>query len=66
MRLLQGDKKTRSGVRSFVLPTGIGTTQIVKDVSDAELLAATESMLLLMRAHSSKTDAVAASKKRKS
>ncbi|RSL15988.1 3-dehydroquinate synthase [Edaphobacter aggregans] len=63
--LTSSDKKTRSGVRSFVLPSGIGTTQIVKDVTDAELLAATESMLLLMRAHTSK-HATGAPKKRKS
>jgi len=43
------DKKNRSGVRSFVLPKGIGATQIVRDVTEAELLAATESMLALMR-----------------
>jgi 3-dehydroquinate synthase len=49
--LTSSDKKTRSGVRSFVLPISIGTTQIVKDVTDAELLAATESMLTLMRQH---------------
>lgn len=63
--LTSSDKKTRSGVRSFVLPSGIGTTQIVKDVTDAELLAATESMLLLMRAHTAK-HATGAPKKRKS
>ena len=47
--LTSSDKKTRSGVRSFVLPTGIGATEIVRDVTDAELLTATESMLTLMR-----------------
>lgn len=47
--LTSRDKKNRSGIRSFVLPTGIGTTEIVRDVSEAELLAATESMLTLMR-----------------
>ena len=62
--LTSSDKKTRSGVRSYVLPSGIGTTQIVKDVTDAELLEATESMLLLMRAHTAK-HAAAAPKKRK-
>jgi 3-dehydroquinate synthase len=62
--LTSSDKKTRSGVRSYVLPNGIGATQVVKDVSDAELLAATESMLLLMRAHTAK-DAMGAPKKRK-
>jgi len=42
------DKKNRSGVRSFVLPKGIGATSIVRDVTEPELLAATESMLALM------------------
>jgi 3-dehydroquinate synthase len=59
--LTYSDKKTRSGVRSFVLPTSIGTTEIVRDVTDAELLAATESMLTLMR----QSTAVPAAKKRK-
>ena len=39
------DKKNRSGTRSFVLPIAIGKTEIVRDVTDAELLAATEAML---------------------
>ena len=43
------DKKNRSGTLSFVLPTSIGTTEIVRDVTEPELLAATESMLTLMR-----------------
>lgn len=43
------DKKNRSGVRSFVLPKGVGATNIVRDVTEDELLAATESMLALMR-----------------
>jgi 3-dehydroquinate synthase len=47
--LTSSDKKTRSGVRSFVLPNGIGATHIVRDVADTELLTATESMLKLMR-----------------
>ena len=47
--LTANDKKTRSGTRSFVLPTAIGKTEIVRDVTDAELLTATESMLTLMR-----------------
>jgi 3-dehydroquinate synthase len=64
--LTSSDKKTRSGVRSFVLLTGIGTTQIVKDVGDAELLAATESMLALMRQHCAGTHVKVAGKKRKS
>jgi 3-dehydroquinate synthase len=47
--LTSRDKKNRSGTRSFVLPTGIGTTEIVRDVTDKELEAATKSMLTLMR-----------------
>jgi 3-dehydroquinate synthase len=47
--LTAGDKKKRSGTRSFVLPEGIGATRIVRDVSDAELLAAAEAMLAQMR-----------------
>jgi 3-dehydroquinate synthase len=42
------DKKNRSGIRSFVLPTAIGKTEIVSDVTNPELLAATQSMLTLM------------------
>ena len=49
--LTSRDKKNRSGIRSFVLPTAIGHTEIVRDVTEAELLAATESMLTLMRRH---------------
>jgi 3-dehydroquinate synthase len=47
--LTSRDKKNRSGKRSFVLPTGIGATEIVHDVTDNELEAATKSMLTLMR-----------------
>jgi len=47
--LTSRDKKNRSGTRSFALPTGIGTTKIVRDVTNDELLAATKSMLTLMR-----------------
>jgi 3-dehydroquinate synthase len=43
--LTGGDKKVRSGRRAFVLATGVGATEIVYDVTDAELLAATETML---------------------
>jgi 3-dehydroquinate synthase len=49
--LTSRDKKNRSGIRSFVLPTAIGHTEIVRDVTEPELLAATESMLTLMRRH---------------
>ncbi|MHB1023242.1 MAG: 3-dehydroquinate synthase [Acidobacteriaceae bacterium] len=47
--LTAGDKKNRSGVRRFVLPTGIGKTEIVTDVSEAELITAIEEMLQLAR-----------------
>jgi 3-dehydroquinate synthase len=49
--LTSGDKKRRSGRRAFVLATGIGSTEIVYDVTDAELLAATQSMLDAMKQH---------------
>jgi len=47
--LTSGDKKKRSGRRAFVLATSIGTTEIVYDVTDAELLAATNAMMADMR-----------------
>jgi 3-dehydroquinate synthase len=47
--LTSGDKKKRSGRRAFVLTTGIGTTEIAYDVTDAELLTATKAMLEDMR-----------------
>jgi len=59
--LTSRDKKNRSGVRSFVLPIGIGATEIVRDVTEAELLAGTEAMLALMRWHT----AASTGKKRK-
>jgi 3-dehydroquinate synthase len=43
--LTSGDKKKRSGRRAFVLATGIGSTEIAYDVTDTELLTATQSML---------------------
>jgi len=46
--LTSADKKTRSGRRAFVLTTGIGSTEIAYDVSDAELLTATSAMLSQM------------------
>ncbi len=47
--LTGSDKKTRSGRRAYVLAKGIGATEIVYDVTDAELVAATEEMLALMK-----------------
>lgn len=47
--LTHHDKKSRSGTRFFILSTGIGTCEIVQDVSEAELLSATEAMFQNMR-----------------
>ena len=47
--LTANDKKTRSGSRSFVLPTGIGGATVVRDVSDSELTEATHRMLNVMQ-----------------
>jgi len=43
--LTASDKKTRSGRRAFILPTAIGKTEVVYDVTDAELLFAAGAML---------------------
>ena len=51
--LTSGDKKRRSGRRAFVLAKGIGSTEIVYDVTDEELLDAANKMLALMRRSSS-------------
>ena len=48
--LTGSDKKKRSGTLSFILPTSIGTVDIVRDVTEAELLTAVETMLAEMRA----------------
>ncbi len=47
--LTGSDKKNRSGRRAFILAKGIGATEIVYNVTDAELLAAANQMLALMR-----------------
>lgn len=47
--LTGNDKKRRSGTVSFVLPTAIGAVNIVRDVSNNELTAAVEAMLVEMR-----------------
>ncbi len=49
LALTSGDKKNRSGVRSFVLPTAIGKAKIVRDVSEAELLDAIREMRSLAK-----------------
>ena len=43
--LTGSDKKTRSGVLSFILPTSIGTVIPARDVFQGELLAVAESIL---------------------
>ena len=49
VQLTSSDKKNRSGRRAFVLPTGIGSVEVLYDVTDVELLAAAEAMLRDMR-----------------
>ncbi len=53
------DKKNRSGVRRFILPSGIGDATVVEDVTDAELRAAAESMLETARRTSDSSSAEA-------
>ena len=48
--LTGSDKKKRSGTLSFILPTGIGTVEIVRDVTEAELHRAVTQMLDEMQA----------------
>ncbi len=43
------DKKNRSGVRRFILPSGIGNAHIAEDVTDRELHDAAEYMLAAAR-----------------
>jgi len=47
--LTANDKKARSGTLSFVLPRGIGSVEMVRDVAAAELHRAVEAMLSEMR-----------------
>ena len=49
VKLTASDKKTRSGRRAYVIATGVGSTQVVFDVSDQELHAAASAMLADMR-----------------
>ncbi len=44
------DKKNRGGVRSFVLPVGIGDATVVHDVPEAELLRAAERIVAAAKA----------------
>ncbi len=48
MALTGGDKKKRGGTLNFVLPTAIGSVDIVRDVTEPELTAAVNAMLLEM------------------
>ena len=57
--LTSADKKSRSGRRAFVLTTGIGSTEIAYDVTDAELLTATNAMLKDMHRNGIGSKAVA-------
>jgi 3-dehydroquinate synthase len=45
VELTAKDKKNRSGVRSFVLPTAIGSAIVVRDVGEAELLEAAKEIV---------------------
>jgi 3-dehydroquinate synthase len=47
--LTANDKKNRSGSLSFVLPKKIGEVEILRDVTRAEMLAAAEWMIRLLR-----------------
>jgi 3-dehydroquinate synthase len=46
--LTASDKKNRGGKLSFILPTGIGSVEIVRDITQPELLDAAHWMLALM------------------
>ncbi len=48
--LTSKDKKNRGSVRSFVLPTGIGSASVVHDVTETELLSAAQSVVAAARA----------------
>ena len=50
VRLTATDKKTRSGRRAFVVATGIGSAEVVYDVTYEELTEAAKAMLKTMRA----------------
>jgi 3-dehydroquinate synthase len=53
-RLLQaasGDKKNRGGVRRFILLQGLGNALVAEDVTDAEVLAAIESVRQASESH---------------
>lgn len=43
------DKKNRADVRRFVLPEGVGNASVLENVTDTELIAATEWMLARVR-----------------
>jgi 3-dehydroquinate synthase len=43
--LTSKDKKNRSGVRSYILPVGIGNAAVLPDVTESELLAAAHAIV---------------------
>ncbi len=49
LRLLQGDKKTRSGVVHFVLPREVGKVEIANDVSEKVIVEAVNELRRLSR-----------------
>jgi 3-dehydroquinate synthase len=49
LRLLQGDKKTRSGVVHFVLPRGIGKVEIANDVPEKVIVEAVDELRRLSK-----------------
>jgi len=49
MALTAGDKKNRGGVRKFILPTGIGSTQTVSDVTKSEMMRGIAAMYSVMK-----------------
>jgi 3-dehydroquinate synthase len=49
LRLLQGDKKTRSGVVHFVLPREIGKVEIANDVSEKAIVEAVNELRRLSK-----------------
>ena len=50
--LTASDKKNRSGQRTFILATGIGSTEVVHDVSEEELRSAAKAIFALMHSRS--------------
>ncbi len=53
--LTASDKKSRSGVLSFILPTAVGQVTVVRDITPAELLAAASSIVSEARSQASRS-----------